>query len=351
MSRLGSLIIQDSLPFWWVVLSTPLRWSYYLICRLRYLFYDVGLIKPKHLSGKVISIGNIELGGTGKSPICIAVAEYLLSENYQPAILTHGYHSGLAKQAWCALLNGEFEKSSGNDQDLALDEAMMQSKRLPQVPIVVGRKRFLAATSFQESFARPITHWILDDGLQHRQIYRDKEVVLLDDSLPLGNSYLLPTGRLRDLPSQLKRADLVVFTRATNTNKDSHGQLQTNINKSVQCFFRISGLYSVKEPGKKFPLSESVNLVSAIARNEKLRDNLEEKGVKVVGHLAKSDHYFFHKDELDGFVNSQRILITTEKDYWRQPSLYNALDIEVFLARLEIEFTDPSVLSLLDNSL
>ena len=327
---------------WWIVLTTLPRWLYYLVLRIRESLYARDILKTQKLPGKVISIGNIEVGGTGKTPICILIANYLLEKGKYPAILTRGYRSGLSHEDCIVINDGQITNlKGGKSKALNLDEPLLQSFYLPNVPVIVGANRFVAANSYLEKHGPSITHWILDDGFQHRQIARDMEIVLLDWELPLANRYVLPTGRLRDFPSRLKQASFIIYTRSQIDQPPNFFYSQEiNQIESSRCKFSLRKIVSIREKNKNFPGAIGAVLVSAIGKNDNFRVDVERFGVQVLEHIAKPDHYLFKKEELQDVAAKGVPIITTEKDYWRQPNLYNDLPNEVFLAKLEVELFD-----------
>ena len=154
-------------------LLTPLTIIYGLLLALRNLFYDIGILKSEELPGKVLSVGNIAMGGTGKSPMVVAIARHLLKEGYSPAILSRGYKSGLAASDSLVLLGSEVIVRPEGDVFHG-DESKMQAEQLKTVPVVVGQKRFRAAQRFLREAPEKIpTHWILDDGFQDYKIKKD----------------------------------------------------------------------------------------------------------------------------------------------------------------------------------
>ena len=194
----------------------PLEWLYRSVILLRNCLYDFHIFKIRRLPGKVISIGNIAVGGTGKSPLVKEVVKQLQGQGFHPAILTRGYKSGLRPGEWQILLNGSV--AGGVDRaSVRADEARMQSLALPGVHVVVGADRYAAAKIFTENFTDvTVTHWILDDGFQHRSLHRDVDIVVVDVRSPWGRC--LPAGLFREGKGSLSRANIVVLTKAQTQN-------------------------------------------------------------------------------------------------------------------------------------
>ena len=188
-----------------------------LIEGLYYVGYSIrkynDLKNQKKLPHKVISIGNITVGGTGKTPATIAIAEEAKKQGFVPIILTRGY-KGKTKGP-CFVSKGE--EPLLNEED-AGDEPLLMAEKLKGVPIVKGESRYDAgmfALSSLPLALRP-NIFILDDGFQHWKLFRDKDILLIDGKNPFGNKRLLPIGQLREPVSAISRADIVVITKMDN---------------------------------------------------------------------------------------------------------------------------------------
>lgn len=174
------------------LLLWPLSVVYSLIARARTSLYARGWLKQKRLNGVVISIGNLTVGGTGKTPMVLWLAERLLAQGKRVAILSRGY------------------RGSGGTSD---EVELLRQRLAHRVPIGVGKNRYEQGRALA---AQGYEWFLLDDGFQHLQLARDLDIVLLDPSRPLRHEWLLPAGRLREPLSALNRADLIVFTHAEN---------------------------------------------------------------------------------------------------------------------------------------
>ena len=172
---------------------------------LRNRFYDAGLLKARDAGLPVISIGNISAGGTGKTPFVKLLAEEL-SKKFQVAILSRGYHSTSEKTEQV------FQVTSETDVAFCGDEPYWLARCLPQVQVWVGKSRLEAARRAKENGAQLI---LLDDGMQHRQLKRNMEIVLVDGEDPFGNGFFLPRGLLRDSPLRLNKAHFLIVIKPT----------------------------------------------------------------------------------------------------------------------------------------
>ena len=192
----------------------PLEVLFRLLVTFRNALYSLGLMPIKKLPGRVISVGNISIGGTGKSPLVMDFTRSLQLDGARVVVLTRGYKSGLLDDEWQVLYRGQVVAGTSRS-GVCADEAMMQSTALQDSFIVVGANRLNAANNFLRYLPswKP-TNWILDDGFQHRQIYRDIDVVVIDARRPWGSC--LPVGRFREPKSSLRRAAVVVLTKSTS---------------------------------------------------------------------------------------------------------------------------------------
>ena len=171
----------------------PLSLVYGVVVRARVWMYQKGWVKQKRLKATVISVGNLTVGGTGKTPMVIWLAEKFLAEGKRVAILSRGYRG-----------------SNGTSDEIELMKFRLQG----HVSFGVGKDRFGEGQRIEAQ--QQVDIFLLDDGFQHLQLARDLDVLLVDSSRPLRNQSLLPSGFLREPLSAIQRADIVVFTRVND---------------------------------------------------------------------------------------------------------------------------------------
>ncbi|MEI8384013.1 MAG: tetraacyldisaccharide 4'-kinase [Planctomycetota bacterium] len=176
-------------------------WGYSAVMGLRNAAYNRNWLTVHEVPAPVISLGNITTGGTGKTPTAAWLANWLLSEGFRPGLLSRGYRS---------LENSTIEPASG--QPAGNDEKRVLDRLCPGVPHLQQRDRVASARQLCQDFDCNVL--ILDDGFQHRRLHRDLDLVLIDALQPWGFGHILPRGLLRESLSGLKRADLIVVTRA-----------------------------------------------------------------------------------------------------------------------------------------
>ena len=189
------------------------------LTHLRRRLYTRGRLKSHRLPCPVISVGNLTLGGTGKTPLVIHLAEKIQGMGYRPVILSRGY-KGLAEKGGAVVSDG---RNLLCDARQAGDEPYLMAILLPTVPVVVGRHRYRAGMDAIRRFQPDII--LLDDGFQHLQLKRDLNLLLLDAQNPFGNRYLFPRGTLREPEVSLLGADAVVLTRSGPARGREHNNL------------------------------------------------------------------------------------------------------------------------------
>jgi len=254
-------------------------------------------------SCKVISVGNIVLGGTGKTPLVEYIALFLKKEKKRIAVLCRGFSAR---------------------QNLT-DEVEMLKKNLVDIPVISNRNRLKAIQDIQDK----VDTVILDDGFQQWQIKKDLEIVTVDVADPFGNGRLIPRGILREPLDGLKRAQIIVLTK-TNFNPDTLDLrvFLERINPSVSFFeaeYLPLGFYKLGEEkfsSISFFKDKNVILFSGIADPFSFKNLILNMEIKVKEHIVFPDHYFYRKVDIErikdiGKKNSTHIFITTQKDALR----------------------------------
>lgn len=305
--------------------------GYKAAANIRSTGFKRGLFSVYTAPVPVISIGNLVAGGTGKTPLTIKLAEEL-SRDYQVAILTRGYRSEQEKAVEPALL---FDKE---DVKRFGDEACLMAKRLPSALIVVGKDRVQGAILAAKQGAEII---ILDDGMQHRKLSRDFEIVVLDQEDPWGLNHFLPRGFLRESPKALGRANLIVINHWLGEKEF------IRLRKEIR---RVSRAEIVAmRPVTKADVDlagVAVGLVSGIAKPKKFEKRLEAMGAKVVAKHLSLDHLSPEKEALEAFADEAKMrgavcLVCTEKDFVKLskpkalPLVVVKMDLEIALGEAE----------------
>lgn len=306
---------------------------------LYYLGYSAkknySLRNQKHLPFKVISIGNITTGGTGKTPAAIALAGEAKKRGFNPCILTRGY-KGRAKGP-CFVSRGEGPLLDEKD---AGDEPFMMANRLRGIPIVKGANRYEAGMFAIEQLTADSSHltakmlFILDDGFQHWRLFRDKDILLMDAEAPFDNRRLLPIGLLREPLKEIKRANIIVITNTDNTRQEAVNSLIEEIrpyNARALIFpaehrpLRFEG-----HLGETMPLrwAEGKNFFAfcGIGNPDSFQKTLSSTGCKIAGLKTYRDHYKYKQKDIDDILkeaqeNNADWIVTSEKDMTRLKGL------------------------------
>lgn len=319
---------------------------YATVVFFRNFLFDAGRLKSVKLPGRVISVGNLAVGGTGKSPVVIAFARKIAESGGNPAILTRGYKSGLRGDEWQVLVNGVVVAGTNRD-DIRADEARMQSLSLKDIPVIVGANRAEAAHNYVRSIgARSVTHWILDDGFQHRKIIRDLDVVVMDARSPSGP--LLPAGLFREPLHSLRRANMVILTKAEGEAQVSAvSTLVKSIVPSMPVF--VAGMDAGvprKVIGRNSETPDRWAAVVGIAKPADFIEALRALNITPARTFIYADHESFNPYEVQSFRAEFDAVITTEKDWARDESRYLSLGVPVYVLPLALRWVgaEPGIL-------
>lgn len=306
--------------------------------------YRLGLLTARRLDAPVVSIGNLTVGGTGKSPLTVVFCRLLRDLGRAPAILSRGYR-GSAESSNLLVSDG---RSILCGPEISGDEPWMLAHLLPGIPVAVGANRLRSGRLVLSRLPDPHRVFVLDDGFQHRQLTRNLDLVAIDATVPLPGLRMLPAGTLREPVSALRRADAVLLTRChqSPTNAVEHEEW---IRKESPCLpvFRFRTLqrgYRDATTGEEIPTKELVSVqavaVAAIGNPKQLLFDLGRTGLRVVNEFLFPDHHAFTQDEVAQIVGRARklgaeTLVTTEKDAVR----LRGLDLDGFPCRvLQMDF-------------
>jgi tetraacyldisaccharide 4'-kinase len=329
------------------------------IVGLKEALYKKDLLRSKRLSCPVISIGNLTVGGSGKTPMTIYVADLIQGLGYGVAIISRGY-KGQAEKIGGVVSDGRKIRMG---PDTAGDEPFMVAQRLKTVPVIVGQNRFKAGRLAIQAFKPDVI--LLDDAFQHLKLYRDLDLVLLDSKAPLGNTYLFPRGILRETASALSRGDVVILTRSDMGKTRCLGQIKKYLpRKPIFHSSHIPYIYKIitdshSQSGDRQPVlskydfdifkNKKVFAFSGIANNNDFRRTLEGFQCKLERFLEFPDHHQYSDKELDDILKSAtdlsvEFIFTTEKDYVRMahkikwPIPLVIIGIEIFFGESDMAF-------------
>lgn len=292
---------------------------------------------------RIVSVGNITTGGTGKTPATAWLVRRLQNEGFAVAVVGRGYGGELSAQG--AVVSDGREVLLNAAQ--AGDEALLHARSLPGVPVVIGRDRVAAVQMAIEKFAPQVV--VLDDGFQYWSLERDFDLVLLDARQPFGNGKLLPVGRLREPVTALARASAILLTRAEAANavqlQDTRDAIRALT--SAPIFVSNHAPHGVRSEAEGIVEAlgslrgRDVAALAALANNEPFFQALRQQGANVVKTMARRDHHPWREKELRDFVGEAaerygaQIVVTTEKDAvkikpeWCTPLPFFSVQIEL----------------------
>jgi tetraacyldisaccharide 4'-kinase len=321
-------------------------WGYGIGVRSREAAYQTGLLRVKRLPRPTVCVGNITVGGTGKTPLVMRLVTDLLAKGCRPAVLLRGYRREV-RTAQPVLVRGP--QAIEADIRESGDEAMELARRLPGACVGVGADRYAAGMMILKKY--PVDCFVMDDGFQHYQLHRDVNVVTLDVIDPWGGGKLLPAGLLRESPEALRRADLVMLTRTASIGPDRLAVLRAE----VSSFMRPNAfvLESRHEPrclislsdGKEVPLSrlkgKKVLAVSGIANPQSFENSLSAYGSELIARHRLGDHQGRPHDVWKWIASHQKQnawVVMTEKDAvrWSSAEVPHDLLAHAYALRLEL---------------
>lgn len=284
----------------WLYLLWPLSIIYYFVTQLRRYFYQTGIFKVHKLDVPVVVVGNITVGGTGKSPLVCHLIESLRNAGFTPGIVSRGYGAKIGKHQVREVFTHSFAEEVG-------DEPLMLKKKL-DCRIFVSPSRVLAAKALAQTGCDII---ISDDGLQHYALHRDLEICVFDGQRKWGNGHLLPMGPLREPISRLQSIPYLVVNGATHAR--SYGQSSIN-QKAFNMLLQSEELISLNNSETKSLQAFSereVHAVAAIGNPERFFKVLESAGIKVIAH-SFPDHHAYQAEDFK--FETDLPIIMTEKD-------------------------------------
>ena len=316
---------------------------YATVMRLRAAAYKFGIFRVQRLPLPVISVGNITMGGTGKTPTVLLIARELMSRGKRVAVLTRGYGGSL---------EGETRMVSDGKSLLlspaeAGDEPCLLATELPGLMVVMGSDRYRAGCLALQELTPEC--FILDDGFQHQRLARDLDILLLDGTAPFGNGWTLPAGFLREPVSAAGRADLAILTRCPDGERGADC-VPASI-PVCRSSHALAG-YTTLSGGETRSFAElagrRIVAFCGIADPAAFFDGIEACGLPLVSTLAFPDHSGYGMREMEalGRLKQQSkadCLITTAKDAVKLLPFAGIIG-DCFVARLELTLYDPEPL-------
>lgn len=302
---------------------------------LRFFLYRIGLFKTRRLDCKVVSIGNITVGGSGKTPMTIYLAERLSKAGKKAVILSRGY-KGKVKDIGVV--------SDGKDILLgpedAGDEPYLMAVKLKTVPVIVGRDRYKTGRYAIERFKPDVI--ILDDGFQHIRLFRDLDILLVDGARGFGNNHLFPLGVLREPLKGLGRAGFIMVKGKAGAISN---QLSA-VSSSLVSFAYKPQIIANLTNDSRLPVDalkgKKIAALSGIADPKSFRDTLKKLGASVIKELAFPDHYAYTNEDAQNIIREAAgadMIITTMKD-WVKLKCFSTGNMPIYVLDIEVEIKD-----------
>jgi len=325
------------------IFLVPLSFVYEALYNLKLFLFLLGLKKQEKVEGiKIISVGNLTVGGTGKTPFTIWLSRELKKMNKTAAIVSRGY-GRKSKEPVQIVSDGNSIIAEFPD---AADEALLTAQALKDVPVICSPKRIEGIKRARDVFKTDAV--IMDDAFSHIAAGRDLNILLIDAVNPFGTGKLLPAGPLREPISTVRRANIVVITRANMVDKFELRKIENSIRK----FITEERLYYAdftpgeiiipsgeRERAEEFLSGKTVYLLSGIGAPKQFEESVTGLKAIVKEHFAYSDHYKFTKEDMEYVfeITGGDPIITTEKDFVRIPAeargRFHRMTVEVSLRK------------------
>jgi len=320
---------------------------YELGVRARAGLYENNLFKTRRLNAPVISVGNLSVGGTGKTPCVAFLANCLRDAGRGVAILSRGYKRES---------EGRVEVSDGKEilcePEESGDEPYLLAKSCPGVRVVVDRDRYAAGKWLEERAA--ISVFILDDGYQHLRLARDLNLLLVDATEPLDQAKMVPFGRLREPLAAMRRADAVIVTRSDQSfdRRSLEDTIRKFARPGTPVFYAHHKMTNLIRLGDGHVIGfagfarKRIAAVSGVARPDRFVADLEQMGMNIALRRDFEDHHRYTREELSKIIEHAQearaeVIITTEKDAANLPvDFAGSSAMPIFAARIEFGCED-----------
>lgn len=322
----------------------PLSLPYAFIQRMRDRLYRSGILKSRTLPRPVISVGNLTVGGTGKTPVTAYIARLLLEQGIKVAVLSRGY-GGTLEGTTAVVSDGTRILLTAEECG---DEPYLLASTVPGLIVVIGSKRHSAGLLAMEKAAPDI--FLLDDGFQHQQLQRDLNILLVDARHPFGNGWCLPAGLLREPLSGVERADLVIRTRCSDgypPDAPIPGIPFCNARHDLGDAVPLTG----GEPLQLADLHDKrIFAFAGIAEPHAFFRELEAQGLNLVSTRCLSDHVSYDSSLLGEIAETMDAseadyTLTTEKDGVKLRHIPAEHAKKILLARLDLSIDNPAPLT------
>ncbi len=333
-----------------IVIRSLVASIYFLVWWFWNFLYEHRLLTPKRVNALVVSVGNLTVGGTGKTPFTIFLGKFYQERGYRVGIVSRGY-KGSYRGAVALVSDGTTLFGSAK---ISGDEPMMMAKRLTSVPIAVSKDRYLGCQLLIEKFK--VNLILLDDGFQHRRLHRDLNLLLIDTTEK--NFSMFPKGPMREKVSAASRANVVVLTRQGNEADDANciGAYQWT-GPTLKTYFSPITLIHFQTGASHAPSDLKGDRVLAfcgIGNPQSFLKMLTDLGADVCELVVFQDHYNYTDLDIKEIEQKSKILdikrggrplriVTTEKDAIKIESLAVS-GINIFVLQIDIRFREPTTI-------
>ncbi|MFO7871977.1 MAG: tetraacyldisaccharide 4'-kinase [Kiritimatiellia bacterium] len=331
--------------------------AYGAVMGMRLFLYGKGAFRHHTLGCQVISVGNLTVGGTGKTPVVEIFAGELQKAGRRVAVLSRGYKKKkppLMKRLADALTFREMRRSprvvsDGRtmllDSEMSGDEPYMLASNLPEVAVLVDKNRVKSGRYAINKLGCDTL--VLDDGFQYMALKHRLEIVLVDKTNPFGNEHVLPRGLLREPVKNISRADFIFITKSDGKNSEELKKRLRSLNSHAEiiecrhCPRYLEDVFSAEQKSLGYLKGLDVMVLSGIAAPDGFEKEVESRGARIVDKRRFADHHRYTQQELIDIINRSRnvkaaAIITTEKDAVRFPKLERC-DVPVYFLRVDIE--------------
>jgi len=310
-------------------------YPYSVVLNTRDFLYKNSVFKSTRLPVKVISIGNITTGGTGKTPLVEFMAGYLLEKNKKVAILSRGYGG-----------NNPLQKNNDNVND----ECLILKENLREVPVLAGKDRVSNGKKAIREFG--VDCLLLDDGFQHLKLKRDLDIVVIDSLNPFGGENLIPRGSLREPLRNLGRAGLFIISHCNQSKEKTIKSIYTKLNhvnndapvcESIHWPVHIENITDGSILGPEWLKGKRIYGLSAIGNPESFTYTLKELGADLIKHRKFHDHHNYNREEIGDVVYEAKLLgvdaiVVTQKDIVKIRKM-DINDFNILSLKIETQIT------------
>ena len=322
---------------WYNWILFPISLVYWIITSIRNIFFEIGIFKENKFNIPIIGVGNITVGGTGKTPHSQYISE-LLQKKFKIAILSKGY--GRKTKEF------KYVNINSNCNEVG-DEALQMKKNLPKEIVAVDHKRVNGLNKIMKEHPS-VNCIILDDAFQHRSVKIGFNILLCDYNNPIYKDYMMPVGLLRESKKGIKRADCVVISKCPeNLTLEESNRIKKKLKFTKEVFFSkviydkivsLNGNKTIKKSSIK-----KVLLVTGIANSSPIIEYLEKLNIQIK-HIKYKDHFHYQKKDINKIIDiykreiSEIIILTTEKDAQKMKVFEELSKFPVYYLKVSIDF-------------